>query len=220
MLDRIGKVLAILSLPFWAYGFGVATFTVATFSNLWTMRFLSFVIGFAIFACIWRFGKRQLQPIFTFEHELTHLLVALLFLNIPRELVVSSNGGHAVYSGRSNFLITLAPYFLPTVSYLLIPIFWFLPEKHNLICLGLLGASVSFHFFSTRGEIHLGQTDLHEAGLLFSFIFLPAACLVFYGGILALVLGGTDQFISFWKQSFQECMNLFYYLWKSLKANF
>lgn len=219
MLDRIGKVFAVLSLPFWVYGFSVATASVVTVSNLLTMRFLTFVVGFAVFACIWRFSQRRLQSILTIEHELTHLLVALIFLKMPREFVVtSSNGGYVTYSGGSNFLITLAPYFLPTISYLLIPTFWFLPEKYNIACLGLLGVSVSFHFFSTRSEMHLGQTDLHKAGLLFSFVFLPAICLVFYGGILALVMGGTNQFVVFWKQSFQECINLFLLLLENIQV--
>ncbi len=58
----------------------------------------------------------------TFEHELTHALVALLFLRrVTRFVVTKRNGGWVQYSGGfggvvADDLIGLAPYVLPTFT--------------------------------------------------------------------------------------------------------
>lgn len=51
------------------------------------------------------------------RHELTHSLAALATFNRPVALQVNVDGsGSAEYRGRANWLIYLAPYFLPLVS--------------------------------------------------------------------------------------------------------
>jgi hypothetical protein len=39
---------------------------------------------------------------------------------------------------------------------------------------------------------------LHEAGILFSSIFLPVANLIFYGALAASVFSGANGFTNFW----------------------
>lgn len=201
MLNFIGKVIAFLLLPFLAYGFGIAFYEVLTKQTWQTSRVLPFAIGFVSFAVFWAIFKRFLQVICTFEHELTHLIVGLLFLKIPKSFNVTfTQGGYVEMYGGKNFLVSLAPYFLPTVCYLMLPLVWFLPTKSLPVFFGVLGVSVAFHLFSGWQESHLGQSDLHEAGLIFSGFFLPVANLMFFGAILALVIGGNDKFFGFWKQ--------------------
>jgi hypothetical protein len=80
-----------------------------------------------------------------------------------------------------------------------LPLAWFLPKESLPIFFGVLGASVSFHLFSGWQEFHFEQSDLHDAGLIFSVLFLPVANLIFFGAILVLVVGGNDKFFGFWK---------------------
>lgn len=209
MLNLFGKISALLLLPFLAYGFGAAFYQVLTKQTWQISRVLPFTLGFGLFAFFWLIFKRLLQVFCTFEHELTHLIVGLLFLKMPKSFKVTfTKGGYVEMYGGHNFLVTLAPYFLPTVCYLILPFAWFLPVESLPIFLTILGASVAFHLFSGWQEFHFGQSDLHEAGLVFSILFLPVANLIFFGAILALVVGGNDKFFGFWKQGFVNGFSL------------
>lgn len=209
MLNLVGKIIALLLLPFLAYGFGAAFYEVLT-KNTWQVsRVLPFAIGFVLFTFFWLIFKRFLQVFCTFEHELTHLLVGLLFFKKPKSFKVTfTSGGYVEMYGGHNFLVTLAPYFLPTVCYLILPLAWLLPAKSLPIFLTILGASTAFHLLSGWQEFHFGQSDLHEAGLIFSILFLPVANLIFFGAILTFVIAGNDKFFGFWKQGFVNGFSL------------
>jgi hypothetical protein len=201
MLNFIGKAVTVLLLPFLAYGFGKAFYEVFANRPWPAARVWPFLLGFASFAVFWLVFKRFLQPLCTFEHELTHLIVGLLFFKRPKSFSVTlSRGGSVELYGGQNFLVTLAPYFLPTVCYLLLPVAWFVPKETLPLFFGILGGSAAFHLLSGWQEFHFGQSDLHEAGLVFSLLFLPVANLIFFGAVLSLIIGGNEKFFSFWKQ--------------------
>lgn len=213
MLNSIGKIVAILFLPFLGYGFGMAFYEIISKSNFSSNRLIFFGIGFAAFAVFWLLFSKFLEVFCTFEHELTHLIVGLLFFKRPKSFKVTfTKGGHVELYGGKNFLVTLAPYFLPTVCYLLLPFAWILPKESLPIYFGILGAASSFHLFSGWQEFHFGQSDLHDAGIAFSVLFLPVANLMFFGGILTLVINGNEGFFSFWKQGFQNGFSLLKWL--------
>lgn len=200
MINFIGKAVTFLLLPFLTYGFGTAFYEILTKQPWQNSRVVPFLIGFTAFAFFWLIFKRFLQVFCTFEHELTHLIVGLLFLKKPKSFNVTfTQGGYVEMYGGSNFLVTLAPYFLPTICYLILPLAWVLPSESLPIFLSILGASMAFHLLSGWQEFHFGQSDLHDAGLIFSVFFLPVANLIFFGAILSLVIGGNDKFLSFWK---------------------
>ncbi len=201
MLNLIGKIVTLLLLPFLAYGFGKAFYEVLT-KQIWQYsRVLPFALGFVLFAVFWMIFRRFLQVFCTFEHELTHLIVGLLFFKIPKSFNVTfTQGGYVEMYGGKNFLVSLAPYFLPTVCYLMLPLAWLLPVKSLPVFLAIFGASMAFHLLSGWQEFHFGQSDLHDTGLIFSVLFLPVANLMFFGAILALVMAGNDKFFGFWKQ--------------------
>ncbi len=207
MIERIAKAITLPVLPFLGYGFGLALYERAVFSNLPT-QLTPFVLGMTAFYLFWRVFKKQFQIVCTFEHEITHVLFGLLFLKWPSEFVVTfRKGGHVRLSG-SNFVIYLAPYFFPTVPYLLIPLFFYVPLISIPFFYALLGATVSFHLVSTWAEIHLRQTDLQKAGYIFSLVFLPVANLIFYGALLVLIFSGADDFLEFWKAGFMNAASV------------
>ena len=212
MLKLILKILTLVCSPFLAYGFGTAIYKIVITLALPKQNLIAFLIGFILFACIWRIFKRQLQVVCTFEHELTHLIFGLLFLKRPHSFVVTRHEGGYVEMSGGNFLITLAPYFFPTVSYALLPLLFFIPKTAIPIFLSVLGASVAFHLLSTWIEIHWRQTDLHEAGILFSLVFLPTANLIFYGALAALIIGGVSGFLQFWTSGVSNSLIIFSHL--------
>lgn len=208
MKELVAKTITILICPFLAYGFGLDIYRTAWLPSL-PKGAAAFAVGFIAFAIIWRIFKRHLQVVCTFEHELTHLLFGLLFFKRPRSFVVTRHDGGYVEMSGGNFVITLAPYFFPTISYLLLPLAFFVSPEFKSIFVGAVGGSVAFHLISTWGELHWRQTDLHDAGIAFSLIFLPVANLVFYGALLAAISSGADGFSRFWTVGLKESFNLF-----------
>lgn len=212
MLETIAKIITLLLCPFLGYGFGIAIYEIVKISDLPKQSF-AFSIGFIAFLVFWRVFKRHLQVVCTFEHEITHLLFGLLFLKLPKGFKVTMHeGGHVKLTG-SNFLIYLAPYFFPTVSYLFLPLVFIFPPNYLPVFYAILGASLAFHLVSTWSELHLKQTDLQKSGILFSLLFLPVANLVFYGALIVLIFGKTEDFLNFWsigiKQSFDLLLSIF-----------
>ena len=214
MIDIIARIIFFLLSPFLAYGFGMALWRAVSSafsqpSGFPKQNVIAFAAGFLAFALVWRIFKRPLELVCTFEHELTHLVIGLLFLKKPRSFVVTRHeGGSVTLTGGKNFVVTLAPYFFPTISYLLLPLAFLAPRDWLPVFLGLLGASVAFHLASGWAELHWRQTDLHEAGITFSIFFLPVANLIFYGAMAALLAGGTSGFFSFWVNGARESLNL------------
>ena len=94
------------------------------------------------------------------------------------------------YEGGGNWLITIAPYFVPTLSLVVMAVMFFLDDGGPLWLHVGLGATVSYHATSTWQETHREQTDLQKVGFLFAFLFLPTANAISYGLIFAIVFGG------------------------------
>jgi hypothetical protein len=156
-------------------------------------RFLYFGIGLVVFAPLWFIIFRKQYFYSTFEHELTHLLVGLLFFKKPAGFNVTEKDGGVVYLYGGNFLITLAPYFLPTITCLLLPVYLLLkPDFYNYYFL-IIGYFTSYHIFSTIDEFSYRQPDIIKSGKIFSTIFLIFANIWMYGFLISFVAGGFAE---------------------------
>ena len=158
-----------------------------------------FVVGVVAYIILWYTIIRHadLNFLSTLEHEITHCFFAWLTFNRVIALKATlRSGGHMRYFGTPNWLIQTAPYFFPTITVFLLIASRLVDSKWGLLVYGLLGASIAYHITSTWTETHHMQTDLQEAGIFFSVLFLPTANLLCYALILAhLRLGffGTAQ---------------------------
>jgi hypothetical protein len=112
----------------------------------------------------------------TLEHELTHALFAVLSFNSVKALnATGEHGGQVQISGPGNWLISIAPYFFPTLSVAVV-LTMSIAERHFQATLsGLLGYTVLYHLHSTWKETHREQSDLRKTGFLFAWLFLPGA---------------------------------------------
>lgn len=207
MKETIAKVITIIICPFLAYGFGVTLYKNISFAVV-PGSAVAFLVGFVGFAILWRQFRRHFQMICTFEHEVTHLIFGLLFLKMPHSFVATRHDGGYVEMSGGNFVITLAPYFFPTISYFLLPLVFLVSTNYHWMVFGILGASTAFHIVSTWADLHWEQSDLHKAGIPFSVAFLLVANLVFHGGMQALVFYGANGFLAYWREGTMESLRL------------
>ena len=122
-----------------------------------------------------------------FGHELTHALWVWLFGGSVKKFKASSSGGHVIVD-KTNFLISLAPYFFPLYAVMIVAVFavghliwnWkgFLPWFHLLV-----GAAYAFHITLTANVLKTQQTDITSQGYLFS------AAVIFLGNVTVLLVG-------------------------------
>lgn len=167
-----------------------------------------FLAGFLLYLIVWWYFFRRARFAFllTLEHELTHALFAMAtFHRVTRLRVTAFRGGFIRFVGEGNWLITVAPYFFPTLSLFLLVFAWCLPGYLASIINVAVGGSFAYHITSTLRETHPGQTDLQEAGLVFCLFFLPTANVVTFGTLLGFVYGGWQgpgQFVgTIWQRT-------------------
>jgi hypothetical protein len=203
LIRRLATWVLNIALPFIALAFGRQLLGIVKPVALTSPRPLMFLLGAGSFLPCWwlarRYMRRPLDYLSTLEHELTHILVGLLFFKRPLSLRVSARAGGDVVLTGGNLWITLAPYYLPTISMLLLAIGTVLPFKYQAQLLAALGASAIFHILSTWTELGVMQSDFKKAGILQTVLLLPVANLLFYGSIVAYVLGNTAGFIQWWR---------------------
>jgi hypothetical protein len=125
--------------------------------------------------------------VYVFGHELTHVLWTWALGGRVKKFKASARGGYVVVT-RTNFLISLAPYFFPVYALLVVLLFlagYLLWDWRNyLVWFHLsLGAAYSFHLTLTWHILKGRQTDVTEQGYLFS------AVVIFLGNISLLLLG-------------------------------
>tara|TARA_Y100001954_G_C15674220_1_gene534313 strand:- start:239 stop:922 length:684 start_codon:yes stop_codon:yes gene_type:complete len=159
---------------------------------------LAGVIGYAL---LWGaiFSRREAGSFLpTFFHELSHVFAAVCTFHRVGDLRAGwSSGGRVTIYGGTNWVILLAPYFLPIAP--ILGAAWLImgPEEWRQLSLCGFGATMAFYVFSLRSDIHTQQTDLQEVGFLFAWCFLPSANLLVLGGLLTWVVGGTTNATNF-----------------------
>ena len=143
--------------------------------------------------------------IYVLGHELTHALWTWLFGGEVKKMKVTSKGGHVLIS-KTNFVISLAPYFFPLYATLVIggfaighfiwgwPLVWF----HLLV-----GAAYAFHVTLTIHVLKTQQSDITGQGYLFSavVIFLGNICLLLFGIPLLTARVGMLNSLGWWAES-------------------
>jgi len=204
-----------LVVPFLFYGFGGETLKIIVQSSVQDSRWLAFLLGAAIFFPFHFVARRFFSSAWcyleTLEHELTHLLVGLIFLKIPVGIRVSAHeGGEVRQIGLSTIgeaWVTLAPYFFPTISVAVLIFDFFIRGKTELM-IGMLGWSTAFHLVTNWSETSFRQPDLQKAGLVKTILILPIMNLICYGSILAFVADGRKGFSDFWFAGFGFSFNL------------
>jgi hypothetical protein len=214
IVSKISMFLFLIATPFLFYGFGRETIKIFSQVSFTNSRWFAFAAGTLIFLPCLFFAKRLIPSIWayveTLEHELTHLLIGLVFLKIPVGIRVSAHEGGEVrqigLGTTGQTWVSLAPYFFPTVS-LMVLIVAYIFSLNTVYLLGLLGWATLFHLVSNWGETSFRQPDLQKAGILKTLLILPVMNLICYGSILAFVGGGGKGFGSFLLEGLSSSLN-------------
>lgn len=129
-------------------------------------------IGFALWMILFFVLPRPMRT-YVLGHELTHAFWALLMGARVSRLRVSARGG-SVNVSKTNWIITLAPYFFPFYTMLVIAAtygagFFMDLKPYEPLTLGLVGLTYAFHVTFTVAMLLLRQPDIQEHGRLFSY---------------------------------------------------
>lgn len=185
-------VLSAATTPLLAWGLLLLLFRVIRAP----LNIVPFAIGGALFIFLWRRWLRASRIgrfLITLEHEATHALFALLTGHRILSFHASmGKGGQVRIQGEGNWLIVVAPYFFPTSALLLFLLAYLLPLQGLLPWSGMmLGTALAYHIVSTYRETHRDQTDIQQLGMLFCWLFLPAANLAVVGLLLSFAHAGS-----------------------------
>ena len=163
--------------------FGVAGEAAADASAWWTWA--AFLIGLSLWVFLFFLLPRPTRA-YVLGHELTHALWSVLMLGGFSKLRVRASGG-SVMTTKNNVWITLAPYFFPFYTMLLVAACGVAAHFHDQTpwrsCwMFAFGVSWGFHITFTVTLLAIRQTDILENGRLFSYV-------VIYGmNLLAIVV--------------------------------
>lgn len=136
------------------------------------------IAGIAVFMVCWFLLPHPVKT-YVFGHELTHALWGLLFFAKPSKLRVGEKGG-SVNLTKTNFLITLAPYFFPFYTFIviiaaLITGIFVKPLPYIPVWIFLIGFTWAFHVLFTLETLTQHQPDITIYGRTFSWTFIFAA---------------------------------------------
>jgi len=222
-------LLALFLIPGSVFAFWEALIFIATNKGLWIPLISGFGLGIPFYFIV----IKKIHVISTFEHELTHALVALLFFRrIHKFIVTSKRGGQVQYSGNfggefGTLLIGLAPYYLPTFTLIAVMVRPFLPTGWFPWFDVFIGGTLAFHICSTPeetkhawtkrtftgvGDNQKTRSDIGKVGYIFAFLVIVGFGLFLLGLVLQMICtgySGTWPFLKHvGKNSFQVYVTL------------
>ena len=179
MANFLRMIFGLLLLPAsWGVtrAFVDATLVAAGASGGWmSAEAISLLGGILAFSFAWMALSHPVR-MYVLGHELTHALWGLFFGARPSDVRVSASGG-SVRLTKSNVFITLAPYFFPFYTFVVIVValvtYAFI---RPLPCLPLwtflIGFTWAFHVLFTLETLTQRQPDVKLYGRIFSWTFI------------------------------------------------
>ena len=188
----VRNLLAVLLLPFFwvtAWTFLSGLFRATVEQGVWqSARFWYFAIG-AIVMLGWfwsKLGQSFFLYMYVFGHELTHAAFVKCFGGKIIDMEWSSQGGY-VTTDKTNWVISLSPYFVPfwsmiaVIVYAAASLLLGITPLGNLVFYGVIGATWAFHLAWTLWMIPRDQPDLKDNGTFLSLV------LISFGNLIVLV---------------------------------
>ncbi len=142
------------------------------------------------------------KPILTyvFGHELTHAFFTMLFGGKVKSFHASDRGGRVTIT-KSNFIITLAPYFFPLYTFAALIVYWLTVIADVRKAAGWLvfasGTTYSFHLILTFFFLQTDQNDIKEHGAIFSYPLIYLFNILFAAFLIWLLLAENMSYPKF-----------------------
>jgi len=156
------------------------------------------LIGIGLWLLVYFLLPRPVRS-YILAHELTHAIWAAILGERVLSMKVSRSSGSVTLSD-SNFLITLAPYFFPLYTFLVMVAYplagLFLDmAPFRLVWLALVGFTWSFHVTFTIASLCVRQPDIRECGYVFSYALILLMNILVVGvGITAVSPARLEDF--------------------------
>lgn len=146
--------------------------------------------GFVLWVVIFFLLPRPSRT-YVLGHELTHAMWALMMGGGIGKLKVDRDGGHVELS-KTNFVITLAPYFFPFYTFFVIAAYylagiWLEVEPYMAWWLGAVGFTWAFHITFTLNMLAKRQPDIQDHGRIFSYVIIYLMNVLVIGVWMVLV---------------------------------
>lgn len=163
---------------------------------LFSAELMAMLGGLAAFLVVWVVLPAPVR-LYVLGHELTHAVWGLAFGARVSNLKVGVSGG-SVSLSKSNVWITLAPYFFPfwtilVVAAALVTRCFVSPLPWPCAWLFAVGFTWCFHVCFTIRSLLQTQPDVQEYGRLFSYVLI---WLFNVAGVIAWIVCTTD--VSWW----------------------
>lgn len=184
--------------------------------NDWRLPF--FAMGFAIWLVVFYYLPKPTR-VYVFGHELTHALWAKMMGAKVGSLRVGKNSG-SVSVSKTNFLITLSPYFFPFycvlfgVVFLAGDFFWGWFRYIRILCF-LLGLGWCFHLTFTITTLASRQSDVTQNGKVFSGVVIYWMNVLVLGLILNLITTRGNVWL-FLKLLWRDHMSIWTWLLRAI----
>ena len=198
-----------------------ATVVAAGSTGWFSPEAMSLLGGVAAFALAWMALSHPVR-MYVLGHELTHALWGLLFGARPSDVRVSASGG-SVRLTKSNLLITLAPYFFPFYTFLVIVValvtYAFVrPLPYLPLWLFLVGFTWSFHALFTLETLTQRQPDVKLYGRIFSWVFIflvnVAIILAWLAAMTPLTFAELGQIL--WHRTCDAYVGVWLFAWQAV----
>ncbi len=172
------------------------------------------LIGGAAAYALWHM-LRPPEFLYTFGHEMTHLLFAFLMGKRVGRLEVSKRGGAVSLSGTNPF-ITLAPYFFPLVTAIVLAggefITWVAGDgRFRPSVAFLVGATLAFHGGMTWRTLRTAQPDIARSGWLFSCVLIYLMGVLAVGGAIVTAANGPAALVRLARAVGVEALRTYYW---------
>lgn len=164
---------------------------------LWVaVGFVAFIIPKGIF-----FSKNILW-LETFSHELTHIVVAMMFFRKVHSFHAEEGTGVVYTSGQASGMtapMSLAPYCLPIFTYLLLALRCLISANGMWIFDILIGVTIAFHVNCFKHQTGNHQTDINRYPILFSYLYIYTARIINACIIIVAFFPAHNVFNSMWR---------------------
>ncbi len=176
---------------------------------------------------LWGVGSYVIMHIFFFKpnffynlgHESVHVVSTWFSFGKAKNMNVSSQGG-SVETTKSNFFISLSPYFIPIYTILISIAYFALAKYYDVtpympLFIFFIGFTFTMHIIMTVEALRAAQPDLVKTGYLLSLALIYSLNVLLAGFIVSLIFTGfsfTDMMVQFC----DETKVLYLVIWKQL----
>jgi hypothetical protein len=158
---------------------------------------------------------------YVFGHELTHAAAGILSGAKIKKFKISQNSGSVVLT-KDNVWITLAPYFFPLYTFIIVIVYIMLGWVADIkplypYFLFAAGVSIAFHIALTVYILSIGQPDLKVYGVFFSYVLIAAVNVVVFTLLCALAFPREIDAEALFKTMGENVCALYLYMFEGLK---